>query len=68
MLYHYTNLQGLLGIINSKSIWASNSNYLNDDREFNHLFNLVSDYINVNYFDDDYLSPYTYSVQMKRTI
>ncbi|MBU1216771.1 DUF2971 domain-containing protein [bacterium] len=66
MLYHHTSLQGLMGIINSKSIWASNSDYLNDHSEYSHLFNLVSDYINKNYFDDDYLSPYSFSVQMNR--
>ena len=65
MLYHYTSLQGLMGIINTKSIWASNSDYLNDHSEYSHLFNLVSHYINSNY-DDDYFSPYTYSVQMNQ--
>lgn len=66
MLYHYTSLQGLMGIVNSKSIWASDSDYLNDHSEYSHLFNLVSDYINKNYFYDDYLSAYTHSVQMNR--
>ena len=33
MLYHYTSLEGLLGVINSKSIWASHCKYLNDSLE-----------------------------------
>ncbi len=33
-LYHYTSRSGLLGIIESKTIWASNIHYLNDYTEF----------------------------------
>jgi hypothetical protein len=32
-LYHYTDLCGLLGIINTNDIWLSNAQYLNDDEE-----------------------------------
>jgi hypothetical protein len=35
-LYHYTNQRGLLGIIRSKEIWATHTQYLNDTREFLH--------------------------------
>jgi len=35
-LYHYTNAPGLIGIISSKSIWASNVCFLNDSRELIH--------------------------------
>ncbi len=33
-LFHYTSMSGFLGIIESKSIWASNIHYLNDHKEF----------------------------------
>lgn len=31
---HYTTMQGLLGIMTNKSIWATNIGYLNDSSEF----------------------------------
>lgn len=40
-LYHYTSIDGLLGIVNSKSIWASNILYLNDKDEFHHTLSLL---------------------------
>jgi len=33
-LYHYTSFGGLLGIVQSKSMWASDIHYLNDEQEF----------------------------------
>ena len=33
-LYHYTSIDGLLGIIRNKNIWASDIQYLNDKEEF----------------------------------
>jgi hypothetical protein len=35
-LFHYTSMQGLLGIINGKQIWATNLAYVNDKSEFIH--------------------------------
>lgn len=35
-LYHYTTLNGLLGIVENNSIWATNIYYLNDKNEFEH--------------------------------
>lgn len=34
VIYHYTTISGLKGIIENKNIWATNINYLNDWREF----------------------------------
>src|SRR5215208_2972619 len=34
ILYHYTSQSGLIGILNTRSIWASKIHYLNDSREF----------------------------------
>jgi len=36
LLYHYTTLAGLLGIISQQEIWATHTQYLNDHREFRH--------------------------------
>lgn len=40
-LYHYTTLSGFKGIVESNSIWATNSNYLNDKHEIVHGFDLL---------------------------
>lgn len=36
VLYHYTTLDGFLGILGSGSLWASECRYLNDSREYQH--------------------------------
>jgi hypothetical protein len=41
-LYHYTTQQGLLGIIPQKEIWATHTQYLNDQREYRHATGLVT--------------------------
>ena len=33
-LYHYTTQDGLLGIVRSGELWATNVQYMNDRREF----------------------------------
>lgn len=33
-LYHYTDQQGLLGILENKEIWATHTQYVNDEMEF----------------------------------
>ena len=35
-LFHYTTVDGLKGILTSRSLWASKTRYLNDAVEFNH--------------------------------
>jgi hypothetical protein len=34
ILYHYSSVDALYGIVSSKAIWASNLHYLNDSQEF----------------------------------
>ena len=34
-LYHYTNSEGLIGIIKDRALWATNLHFLNDAEEFN---------------------------------
>lgn len=36
VLYHYTGVVGLLGILEKNEIWTSNIHFLNDSKEFNH--------------------------------
>jgi Protein of unknown function (DUF2971) len=33
-IYHYTDVNGLLGIINKKTLWATDIHYLNDSSEY----------------------------------
>jgi hypothetical protein len=40
IVYHYTNLDGMLGILNSQSLWASNIEFLNDSVEYEYGVNL----------------------------
>ena len=40
-LYHYTTQSGLLGIIRSREMWVTHTQYLNDRREFVHAVDLV---------------------------
>jgi hypothetical protein len=42
-LYHYTNAAGLIGILKSKSIWASSIHHLNDTQEYKHAVRMMSD-------------------------
>jgi hypothetical protein len=41
LLYHYTNAAGLLGMLKSKKIWATNSRFLNDPTEMSYAIQLV---------------------------
>lgn len=41
LLYHYTSATGVLGIIQSGSVWASVVNSLNDAKEFHHAADVL---------------------------
>ena len=43
ILYHYTGQEGLLGIVRAKEIWASHTQYLNDQQEFRYAIEIVRD-------------------------
>ncbi|UZJ46175.1 DUF2971 domain-containing protein [Marinimicrobium sp. C6131] len=45
-LFHYTSQAGLIGIIETNSIWASKIHYLNDSTEFELALNLVKEVLN----------------------
>jgi hypothetical protein len=40
-MYHYTTFSGLLGIVGSGSLWASDIRYMNDSAELNHMVTLI---------------------------
>lgn len=40
-LYHYTTFKGLLGIVQSGVLWASDIRYMNDSAELKHTANLI---------------------------
>jgi hypothetical protein len=42
-LYHYTTTAGLIGIVESKSLWASGIQYLNDTTEYRHATSVAMD-------------------------
>ena len=42
-LWHYTNIDGLIGIIKSKTLFATEMSYLNDEREFHLAADLLID-------------------------
>ncbi len=43
ILYHYTSQEGLLGIISSASLWATNISYMNDATEFHRPVGMLRD-------------------------
>lgn len=43
LLYHYTSQRGLLGIVQNKSIWATDIQYLNDAAELRNAIELARD-------------------------
>jgi len=43
VLWHYTDLEGFRGIVNSRQIHATNIRYLNDKEEFEHGFKRAKD-------------------------
>jgi Protein of unknown function (DUF2971) len=40
-LYHYTTFTGLVGIVNSQMLWASDIRYMNDSAELKHSVDLI---------------------------
>lgn len=45
LLYHYTNLDGLIGIIKTKGFWASQIKYMNDSKEYLHGLSICNNII-----------------------
>lgn len=51
MIYHYTDLNGLKGIIENHSLWATNMYFLNDAAEIHHGMAAFGNALN--YLDDE---------------
>jgi Protein of unknown function (DUF2971) len=45
-LYHYTTQNGLIGIIEKRSLWFTNIFYLNDASEYRYTYDLVEEELN----------------------
>lgn len=59
-LYHYTTFTGLMGIIESRVLWASDIRYLNDSAELKHTADLIqieiTDRINAGHSNPKFLN------------
>jgi hypothetical protein len=40
---HYTTISGVMGILTSESLWATNIKFLNDEHEFQHALDLIKE-------------------------
>ena len=52
LLYHYTDAKGLIGMLESRQLWASNIMHLNDAGEFVHAIGIVKEEITQRLRDD----------------
>ncbi|MET6533099.1 DUF2971 domain-containing protein [Citrobacter freundii] len=52
-IYHYTDLNGFKGIVESNSLWATNIYFLNDREEFHHGYKCFLNALD--YVDDNYV-------------
>lgn len=62
-LYHYTSLNGTLGILGSRTIWATHASYLNDAREFFHGLSFAKQVAGEIFMEDDYLAAFGWAVR-----
>jgi len=45
-IYHYTSIESLINILETKSLWATNCQYLNDKHEAKHFSNILKSELN----------------------
>ena len=62
-LYHYTSLNGILGILRSNSVWATHASYLNDASEFFHGLSFAKQIAGGIFMEDDYLAAFGWAVR-----
>ena len=68
LLYHYTNPEGLKGILESRSIWCGHASYFNDPNEIDYGMELIAGII------DEFLEInqegeiYNFLIELKRTL
>jgi hypothetical protein len=63
MLYHYTSLHGLLGILLSESLWATDVKFLNDANEFEHALSFAKHATSELLMDQDYYEQFAFDVR-----
>lgn len=63
MLYHYTSLNGVIGIVKSRSLWATQVSYLNDASEFLHGLTFAKQIASDIFMEDDYLEAFGWAVR-----
>ncbi len=63
MLYHYTSLNGLIGILQSQGIWASHCEYLNDSSEISHALDFAKHFAGGIYMEDDYIAAFGWALR-----
>jgi len=62
-VYHYTSLNGLLGIVKNRSLWATHTSYLNDSTEFFHALSFAKQIAGGIFMNDDYLATFGWAVR-----
>ncbi|VVM47440.1 DUF2971 domain-containing protein [Pseudomonas fluorescens] len=63
-LYHYTNQGGLIGVLSSKNMWATQAHFLNDPTEFTHALNFAKR-IASNLYEDDYFEVFGWELRTR---
>lgn len=63
MLYHYTGQAGIIGIVESLSVWATHAMYLNDSSEFFHGLSFAKDEASSIFMDNDYLGAFGWAIR-----
>lgn len=61
-LYHYTSMQGTLGVLSSGRLWATDVRFLNDSNEFEHALKFAKGFSREMFMDDDYLERFGWAV------
>ena len=64
-IYHYTNIEGLYGILSANCLWASNINYINDSTEYRYGIGLLNDVLDsiIDKLQDDTLKKYLRNIE-----
>src|SRR4030043_1535421 len=59
LLYHYTSAEGLLAILSSRTVWATDILYLNDSAEFSYAVGLLNSILKEQFNLSELSSPFT---------
>lgn len=62
-LYHYTSQTGLLGILRSGGVWATDARFLNDSTEVVHTLGEAKSLVGQIFMDDDYRGAFGFALR-----